>query len=348
MLDNTALEVLAVTHVLTGCWTFGLGNPCGIFLPTLLSGAALGRLFGQGLLTAGIIGQQELSGYAILGAAGLLAGVARITISLSVILMESVRNQTFALPLFMTTLVAKLVGHALNEGIYDSLIKLRKIPLMELGPGKHYIHMRAQDVMATDLVTLQPVEEVRTLIAKLEGCRHNGFPVVEATTGIYLGLARRAMLERVLAANSARGGGSIFQEAGRPLASPAPVVHLESLRGEPAGLSETRAALGEAELRSRVDLRPFMNDACHTVTESTSVTRCHELFRTMGLRHVPVVSRSGVLRGVLTRKDLIMASEFLHAAGAHQDKAGASARPCAPAAGKSGPGSAEAGSAVSV
>jgi len=346
--DGTGLVVLAATHFLTGCWTFGLGIPCGIFLPTLLSGAALGRLFGQELLALGVISQKDLGGYALLGAAGLLAGVARITISLSVILMESVRNQTFALPLFMTTLVAKLVGSALNEGIYDMLIKLRKIPLMELGPEKHYIHLRARDVMATNLVTLQPVEEVHTLLAKLEGCRHNAFPVAEAATGSYLGLARRAMLERVLAAKSARGGGSIFQEAGRPLASPAPVVHFEGLRGRPAGLEEARAGLREAELQSRIDLRPFMNGTCYTVLEDASVTRCHELFRTMGLRHVPVVSRSGLLQGILTRKDLLMASGFLHAAGPHRGKAGAPAWPCAAAAGRSGTGGGEAGSAISV
>jgi chloride channel 7 len=318
--DSVALLVLLVTHFLTGCWAFGLGMPCGIFVPTLTSGAALGRLIGQGLYTIGYIDQtKDIGAYALIGAGGLLAGVARITISLSVILLEAVQNQTFALPLFMTTLVAKQAGNHFNEGIYDMLIKLRGIPLMELGVEKGSIHRKAQEVMATELVTLSPVEEAGKLLAKLEGCAHNAFPVVDSS-GLFLGLARRKMLERVLSSTTFPNDDGLLQLPSGPLASPAPKMSSGGISRRPCSLDVVREALGEEDLRRRVDVRPFMNDACYTVLEHTSLLRCHELFRTMGLRHLPVVDRSGVIRGILTRKDLILAEDFLHVAGEHHKR----------------------------
>lgn len=43
------LFIFAVEYFLLSLWTFGLNVPSGVFIPTLLTGAAWGRLFGIGV-----------------------------------------------------------------------------------------------------------------------------------------------------------------------------------------------------------------------------------------------------------------------------------------------------------
>lgn len=84
-----------------------------------------------------------------MGAAAVLGGVTRMTISLAVILLETTGNVTYALPLVATLLVARYVGNFFGDGIYDMQIELRAWPLLEDHPKKSIIReLRACDVMS--------------------------------------------------------------------------------------------------------------------------------------------------------------------------------------------------------
>lgn len=54
----------------------------------------------------------------------------------------------------------------------------------------------------------------------------------------------------------------------------------------------------------QVDLRPYMDESPFSVIESFSIQRAYTVFRSMGLRHLPVVDKCNKVVGILTRKDL--------------------------------------------
>ena len=81
---------------------YGIAIPSGLFVPSLLSGAAFGRLFGN--LLHKLYPELAFSNtYALVGAAAVLGGMARMTISLTVILLECTGNEQFVLPLMVST-----------------------------------------------------------------------------------------------------------------------------------------------------------------------------------------------------------------------------------------------------
>ena len=54
-----------------------------------------------------------------------------------------------------------------------------------------------------------------------------------------------------------------------------------------------------------VNLSPYMNDSGVCVPQHFSLHRAYILFRTLGLRHMTVVSHTNQVMGILTRKDLM-------------------------------------------
>lgn len=87
---SASLLVFTTIYFLLSCVTYGLSISSGLFIPSLLIGAAWGRLGGIGLQhffpdsNWGDVGK-----YAFMGAAAQLSGTVRLTISLCVILMEA-------------------------------------------------------------------------------------------------------------------------------------------------------------------------------------------------------------------------------------------------------------------
>lgn len=196
-------------YIVTLCFTSGSSIPSGIFIPGLLAGAALGRGLGElmhVLAPKGAIA--DAGSYSLIGAAAMIGGVQRITISVvsigpcfplcfspyshscnflinlysyfqAVILLEATGNYLFALPLMVAVLSARFVGNIFNHGIYEMQISLRKWPVLEDKPEKTVSHtLRVSDVMAPAPFIFLEIESVGRLHSVLTSCSHNGFPVI--------------------------------------------------------------------------------------------------------------------------------------------------------------------------
>lgn len=87
-------------------------------MPSLLIGAAVGRLYGECVAGWGWSDSQP-GVYSLVGAAAVLGGMSRMTISLTVILIEATNDYTYGLPLMLTLITARWVGNVFNDGLYD-------------------------------------------------------------------------------------------------------------------------------------------------------------------------------------------------------------------------------------
>ncbi|KAL1498027.1 hypothetical protein ABEB36_008889 [Hypothenemus hampei] len=299
-----SLAAFVIVYFFLASWTFGLASSNGLFIPTLLTGAAWGRMVSIVLFyifpDATIVHPGK---YALIGAAAQLGGVVRMTISLTVILMECTGNITFALPLIITVIAAKWTGDFFNEGIYDTLIQLAGIPLLPWEPPPVVNNIYASEVMSHPVVTLKCVENVGHIVELLKLTTYNGFPVVDpplsdqneiTTYGRIRGLILRSQLIVLLQHK-------LFIECHEDWDDISASLFRDQYPRYPA---IEQISIEEYEKPYSIDLRPFMNPSPYTVLHSTSLQRMFRLFRGLGLRHLAIVNDTNEVIGMVTRKDL--------------------------------------------
>lgn len=148
-----SLSIFFVVFFLFSCWTYGISIPGGLFVPNLLAGAAFGRLVGQGLeICMHPVQPVSAETYALIGAAAMLGGMARMTISLTVILIEATGDLRHGLPIMVTLLTSKWIGDFFNHGLYDIHIKLKRLPFLEWFSPQIANFLLAMDIMNTQVV----------------------------------------------------------------------------------------------------------------------------------------------------------------------------------------------------
>lgn len=299
------LLVLAlIFKLITTIFTFGMKVPCGLFIPSLCLGGIVGRIVGIGMqqlalayphvsifsdcassddcITPGL--------YAMVGAAAVLGGVTRMTVSLVVIMFELTGGVRYIVPLMAAAMASKWVGDALGRrGIYDAHINLNGYPFLD--SKEEFAHTSlAADVMQpkrTEPLSVltqdsMTVEDVEALLKETE---HNGFPVVVSRESQYLvGFVLRRDLQ--LAIENARRNVEGVRGDSIVLFSATPTHPLTP--GGPPPL----------KLKKILDMAPI------TITDQTPMETVVDMFRKLGLRQT-LVTHHGRLLGVITKKDVL-------------------------------------------
>ncbi|KAK1739367.1 CLC family voltage-gated chloride channel protein [Skeletonema marinoi] len=320
--SSAALFLFFIPYITLASLVYGIAVPSGLFVPSLLAGAAFGRLFGHLLHkldhTSGTFADSGT--YALMGAAAVLGGMARMTISLTVILLEATGNMQYCLPLMMTLMSARFVGNVFNEGLYDIHIHLKHIPFLE--PDVPTIAERheivAGQVMSTEVKCLRPVERVGVVYDLLKNAQHGNFPIVDtASSGTLYGTASRTMLCTLLqrrafgqphdvnnGQNHSNTGEDYAELLGPKRLSP--LVQWDTLeRVYPRYPTIDDVELRPGDRNCWLDLRPYANTAPYTINETASIQRTYRLFRTLGLRFLCVVNHNNQVVGIITRVDLL-------------------------------------------
>ncbi|ESN89911.1 hypothetical protein HELRODRAFT_194758 [Helobdella robusta] len=311
--DHVTLLLFFVVYFFLACWTYGMSVPSGVFIPSLVIGASWGRLFSIPLKFIWP-GQSEWihpGKFALLGAASQLGGIVRMTLSLTVILIEATGSISFGLPLMIVLMVAKWTGDLFNMGIYDTHIHIQGVPFLGWEPPEMTSDTLAREVMSHPVTTFCEVESVRTVVETLTNESHDAFPVVKRSIG------SRSTDEIIICETFGLLTGLITRSQLIVLLNHKYFIrhYDDETTNEQLTLSHFRdiyprfpkiqdVVLSEEDMNRHIDLRNIMNPAPYTVYDNTTLPRIFKLFRGLGLSHLMVIDKYNELIGIVTRKDL--------------------------------------------
>lgn len=173
-----SLAIFLSVFYLFACWTYGVAVPSGLFVPSLLAGAAYGRICVMVAHWFNFPVGAPDGMFALIGAACMLGGMARMTISLTVIILECTGVVEWGLPIMVSLMAARWVGNSFNEGLYDIHIHLKRLPFLEYDPPFYSRFLRVENVMSAPPVCIGQIVKAGEVFDILKECTHGGFPVV--------------------------------------------------------------------------------------------------------------------------------------------------------------------------
>jgi H+/Cl- antiporter ClcA len=196
------------------CYINGAAIASGMVVPMVVMGAAIGRMYGlvlvhlfadtvrngQGNAVRAYFADQawmDPGVFALIGAGAFLGGVSRMTISISVIMVELSGELHYLLPIMVAIITSKATADVLCEPLYNQLMHLDFIPYLPTEvPGVNLELITAGDVCSEGAVCLQHHERVPVVIDALQ-TSHHCFPVVKRSK--FIGVATREDLQILLA-----------------------------------------------------------------------------------------------------------------------------------------------------
>ncbi|KRX63103.1 H(+)/Cl(-) exchange transporter 4 [Trichinella sp. T9] len=302
------LVLSLIFKIVITIFTFGMKVPSGLFVPSLAIGAIGGRLVGitmewlaldyRDAWWWGIYCEPgkvcvQPGLYAMVGAAAVLGGVTRMTVSLVVIMFELTGSLEFIVPTMAAVMFAKWIGDAFDRrGIYDAHIALNGYPFLD-NKEEFTLNSVAADVMrprpgdmplrviSQEGMTVGDIEELLRLTD------HNGFPIVvsEDSPNLIGYVTRRDLSLAISTARKNQEG--IVTDSLVYFSSNAPVD--PEGPGRPVPL----------RLRKLLDLAPI------SITDQTPMETVIDIFRKLGLRQL-LVTHMGKLLGIVTKKDVLV------------------------------------------
>ncbi|XP_066479108.1 chloride channel protein C-like [Tiliqua scincoides] len=318
-----SLFTALVFYFLLSCLTAGSAVASGLVIPMLYIGALYGRIVGLILVSMFGIQTDEWGAwidpglFAAVGAASFFSGVSRLTISLTVIMVELTNDVQSLLLIMLTVMIAKMVGDWFNMSLYSSLLKLKCIPYLDAEPfvchRKKWLNLElfaARDVMKLHVRVLRLKESVAFLAQLLANTSHSGFPVVYKSkpdqAEMFLGTITRLELCVLL-----QNEDTFEAEAMETSPSSPPLLSYQKMRVEKLPDQQRMTTLlgcystDPRYQRLFINLEPYINKSAVSVQAHCSLQRTYIIFRSLGLRHLTVVDLQNQVVGIITRKDLI-------------------------------------------
>ncbi|KAI9295952.1 hypothetical protein K502DRAFT_315133 [Neoconidiobolus thromboides FSU 785] len=304
----TLLTIAGLLKFFLAIFTFGLEIPAGFYMPSMMIGACLGRVMGilvdmwqrsypTLFLFSSCGGKPCISPgtYAMVGAAAMMGGMTRMTVSLVIIMFELTGALTYALPIMMAVMTSKWVGDAFGPGgLTHGLINLYGYPYLD--NKEEYQHdYTAGNVMTRieDLVTI-PANgpNIETLNELLSYSNFKGFPIIKSNSDTTLvGYISRSELRTALEQG--------VQQPGIDGNSPCLFDIIDA------------HSLTILESNNFLDIRSWTDHTPITVSLTLPMELVISLFSNMGLRYV-LVTKYGKLLGLITKKDVLRHLSFVN------------------------------------
>ena len=172
-----ALMVLKV--VATGI-TLGSGGVGGIFAPTLFMGGTFGYLVAKVLQKTPAAGDIPVGNFALLGMAGLMAGVLHAPLTSIFLIAEISGGYQLFVPLMATAGIAYYTSRLFTKHTIYTRELAAKGELITHNKDKAVLTlMSLKDEIETNFATIQPEDSLRELIAVVSNSKRNIFAVVD-------------------------------------------------------------------------------------------------------------------------------------------------------------------------
>jgi CIC family chloride channel protein len=138
--------------ILATALTIGSGGVGGVFTPALMTGAALGGSVGILVMHAAPRLASPISGYALLGMGGLLAGTTRAPFLAMIMMWELTQDGAIVLPMMIVALIA-ISGAKLfeRESVYVEELRESGVEWNEAPESTALANMRVKDIVRTDV-----------------------------------------------------------------------------------------------------------------------------------------------------------------------------------------------------
>ena len=189
-----SMATMLVIYFFMACWSAGTYIASGLVVPMLLIGGLYGRMVGMlfvdyfGIQTNKYWAWMDPGAFALLGSVSFFGGVTRLTMSLTVIMVEITNDIHQLLLIMITIMVAKWTGDFLSHPMYHALLEFKCIPFLghepmlikSDGSVLNLDLFTAQDTMTTPVRTVNMFASVHSICKVLLGCTHCGFPVVKS------------------------------------------------------------------------------------------------------------------------------------------------------------------------
>jgi chloride channel 7 len=281
------------TYYISACYTAGTYITAGLLIPMMIFGASFGRFVGVivklSLPTLAI----DPGTYAVVGAAAATGGITRMTISLTVIMLEITNDLNYLFPLMVAVICAKWIGDLISHPLYDSLLELKKVHLLEPDPPFEMKALRCRDAMSHNPICLTANATVADIVHVLTSNNHNAFPVVKSEENrSFVGLIMRSYLLLVLKF-SVLGGQQMFTS-----------LEIDNI------LNDKRIELDDLLDRLEnhneevVNLSQFVHRSSVVVYHDSSLSTAYTMFRSLGLRQLTIINHRNEPVGMITRIDL--------------------------------------------
>jgi chloride channel 7 len=287
------------------CWCAGSAVASGLVVPILIIGAAFGRICGLMLVdisgtlyTKAAWNWIDPGAFALIGAASFFGGVSRLTISLTVIMMEITNDIRFLLPIMTAILISKLAADQITHSLYHALLELKCIPFIGSDPPPSDTSLDLHPVskiMNTKIMSISVESKATNIINLLKKSNAHAFPVVDGND-LFLGIVLRKHVLNVLRE------------------PPGTELTYDILEGIDGGQEYEHEISAKEEIKLLRILNKVSRDVSfHDVVDTSAVTvkddfpisRAFIIFRSLGLRHMTIVNKKNNPVGMISRKDLL-------------------------------------------
>jgi CIC family chloride channel protein len=171
------LLIIAVKVVATTL-TFSAGGIGGIFAPTLFIGANTGLLFGLVLNQVGI--DVSVSNMALVGMAGMIAGVVHAPLTAIFLIAEITGGYELFLPLMLASTIAYgTARYFVKNSVYTVQLAQRGELMTHHKDRNILLMMKVSELIETNFKTVNPENTLRDLVQVITKSSRNIYPVVD-------------------------------------------------------------------------------------------------------------------------------------------------------------------------